>query len=82
MKFVGTVREFKAWTVDKFGVPHAPTDKPPYTARCEETCGVCKERVCSKANGHAWSCNCHFTSCAPQYNRTTGAVTYGRKETR
>lgn len=49
--------------------PHAPTDKKPYTARCELPCAICKGRACSKANGHEWSCNCHHRGCAPRYGR-------------
>lgn len=59
--------------IDAFGVPHAATEATPYTGRCLEKCSRCKERTCSKANGHSWSCNCHYEACSEKH-RANGSV--------
>lgn len=64
----------KPWGhVDSIGVPHAPTELPPYTARCLEKCAKCL-RKCAKANGHSWECSCHFGDCHEPSCRYCGRV--------
>lgn len=64
-----------AWGhVGPYGVPHAPTELPPYTGPCLEKCAKKCGRPCAKANGHEWRCSCHYGDCHEPSCRNCGRI--------